>query len=200
MQPSHVAIAAEYLISDLRPFCQRIELAGAVRRWGDTGKIDLLAVPRLQTATVGLFREEIVVNSLWLHLDDVASHGDGPIARHPGSRDGDRIKPAPWGEKYRRFLYTSPDGSRIPVDLWTAPIENFGAIWLIRTGPDRFSRRYVSALRRVGLEMAGGQVRQIGTHEPIATPCEAGALSLVGWPWVRPAARGRGRLTMPAIR
>lgn len=131
---------AEALLEQLRPFCERLELAGSLRRKVKlVGDIELVAIPKRRP---DLFGQPGQASLLWEKLDSLVG------------REYFRA-----GEKYRAFEWKNA-AEKIKVDLFTAEPENFGLIYLIRTGSADFSHHVVKKLADVCYPSHGGWVRR----------------------------------------
>lgn len=75
------------------------------------------------------------------------------------------------------------------VDLYRFDDLNRGSIMLIRTGPAEFSKRFVIALRGMGLKHDGGYIKEIRTDQIVNCNDEAAAFAAAGMVWVFPEAR-----------
>lgn len=73
------------------------------------------------------------------------------------------------------------------VDLFRFDDANRGSITLIRTGPARFSREFVTALRGRGFVHDNGYVRRGGVVVPC--PSETVAFELAGFAYISPEER-----------
>lgn len=161
-QFSEIEPIARELQSLLRPACHRIEIAGSIRRHRpEVGDIELVAIPRIETVEVPVFESLFssvkveTVNLLWRALEGL----------------GDKIERLKWGDKYRAFLWPTDETRNVQVDLFTADRDNWGLIFLIRTGSAEYSRHIVTELRRHGLVADGGRVYRRGQNgNPIGTP------------------------------
>lgn len=127
-------LAAE-IVGHLADCCERIEVAGSIRRRRPTvADVEIVAIPKTETrsAQADLFttREETVdllhLNCFGLRLDGVFS---------------DRLdvngRPA-FGPKFKRLLYRD-----FPLDLFVTTPDCWGCIFLIRTGPAEFGKQLV---------------------------------------------------------
>jgi len=129
-------VLAEHLLARLAPACERIAIAGSLRRRKTTVKdIELVAIPK-QVPADDLFGD--VTKSA---LDDLLAVeiAAGRLARnlqHKG--DGARAK----------YLWL-PDGD-LAVDLFLADADNWGNILAIRTGDGGFTKRLVTSTRLGG--------------------------------------------------
>jgi len=102
---------AEALVAQLAPLCQRIEIAGSLRRGkADLKDVELVALP-------------IDSKALLARLDNWVIAGKIRKAIYP---DGSQR----WGSKYRGFTYES-----IRFELFTADADNWGYQLWLRTGP-----------------------------------------------------------------
>lgn len=117
MEYSKILPIAEATKKILAPHCERIEIAGSVRRKKpDCGDIEILCIPK--PYGVGLFASGIAL----VMQDWPVVRGEFPC-------------------KYtQRFL---PCG--IKLDLFTATRENWGLIFMIRTGPWEFSKKFAGS-------------------------------------------------------
>lgn len=161
------------------PVTERIETAGSIRRGRpDVGDIELVAIPLIEREPDGMFAERLV-NRLTDRVDRLLE--DGILAPHP--TDPKR------GDRYSKFLHAD---TGLQVDLFSATAESFGLIFLIRTGPADYSRRFVTDIRRRALHVAGGQLHRgsLGCGsipcEVIPTPDEASVYAAAGWTVVAP--------------
>ena len=104
------ALAGE-LVGELQPTCQRLAVAGSLRRGQDrVGDVELVAIPD------GALLDECC--NAWLAA--------GRITQRRKS-NGNLLA---WGPRYKAFVY---DG--IAVDLFITTPPQWGLIYLIRTGP-----------------------------------------------------------------
>ena len=132
-------IAAE-LVEMLRPACERIEIAGSIRRRkADVGDIELLAIPRIMPVRNLLGEPAASIDKLDLLCRELV-RGGVLTARGANGRSA-------LGPRYKRLAYQG-----FPVDLFSVlPPAQFGVLFLIRTGPAEFSRRFVTHRRRGGM-------------------------------------------------
>jgi DNA polymerase/3'-5' exonuclease PolX len=166
----------------LYPACERIQVAGSIRRQrADVGDIELVVVPLIETEPDGMFGER-PINRLTERLDMLTAAG--VLAPHP-------IDPKR-GERYSKLLDAA---SGLQVDVFSASADTFGLILLIRTGPAAYSQRFVTDLRRRALHVAGGQLHRgslgCGAYEceVVPTPEETDVYAAAGWPFVEPETR-----------
>ena len=174
---------AERVVEELRPFCSRIELAGSLhRRVEQVGDIEIVAIPKTRQEEKKspqglLFPDDKPVmhdiNCLWQYLESVESEGKLTFAKR--------------GPKYRQFTYRGNQ-----VDLFTATPENWGWIYLIRTGSKEFSHHMATSLRKNGLSSREGRIVRVvrdTVFATIDTPEERDVFRVAGQTWRDPYSR-----------
>ena len=182
----------------LQPACERVEIAGSVRRMrSDVHDIEIVAVPKQDP-----------FDRLQLRLTDLISHN----WFMPGAKSKDGKKP-PLGPRYYRL--------RVPVDLNPSLLESiqldifavlppadWGVIYTIRTGSAEFSHWIVTEALRKGMKVDGGQLFRIHRDEQpwrfehIPCPEEQDFFKALEIPWVEPPQREPGlfpALTIPGL-
>jgi DNA polymerase/3'-5' exonuclease PolX len=156
---------AEKIKTLLAPHCERIEIAGSIRRrTAEVGDIEIVAIPK--PYNVGLFASGIaLVVDAWPKV-----RGELPC-------------------KYtRRSL---PDG--IALDLFFAIPANWGLIFAIRTGSSDYSHHVLACgWVRNGYKCANGMLWRDGVAVQVRE--EIDLFRLAGVPWVEPYARSMNRL------
>lgn len=170
---------AEKLADELRPFCERIEIAGSLRRRvAEVGDIELVAIPQMDLVNVGtgemnLFTgqpetKSTQINRLWAHLES-----------------NPRIDWKKRGQKYRQFLLHGTQ-----IDLFTAKPGNWGWIYLIRTGSAKFSHHVAGQLNAKGYTSREGWIEpKVGCRGRRQTPKEEDVFQLAGMKVVDPVMR-----------
>lgn len=180
---------AQLIVERLAPYCQRIEIAGSLRRQKPTiSDIEIVAIPKHEqrpTAPASLFApsETAPHNLLWAYLDQLMQAGKIAHPTHKG-----------WGDTYRKFTLTTTNGLTHKIDLFTATAENWGNTLLIRTGSADFSRWMVTPQSKGGAlpdgyHHSGGMMHHHG--RPIPLPEEADYFNLCGLPYIPPTDRTR---------
>jgi DNA polymerase (family X) len=107
---------AEKLLPWLTPYCDRLEIAGSLRRQRrDLGDIDLVAIPKLEMER-DLLGAPLTPKNLCAHA----------IRARCLEKAWPMVK---WGPQYLVF---EADG--VQVDLWFATAETFGSVLMCRTG------------------------------------------------------------------
>lgn len=164
-------VVAVGLLEALAPACQRIEIAGSLRRlkaevFGRT-KVDLLEERLAALMANGLVAPRLVENH----------RADGSVDLQT------KLGPA-----FKALV--TPRG--VPVDLFIVrPPATWGCIFALRTGPGIWNTRLVTECKTIGRRVAGGQVERWTGHrwEAVPTPEEADFFAALGQPWVDPAER-----------
>lgn len=112
---------ADQLSEKLAPTCQRIEVAGSVRREKpECGDLEIVAIPNGQALNQLL--------ATWMEQQRITH-----IA--PKRR---------WGDKQKSFTFTTNLGSVVQVDIFICTPRTWGVNFMIRTGSADFSRRMVT--------------------------------------------------------
>lgn len=160
------------LMERLQPACERIEIAGSIRRRRPLiGDIEFVLMPRYLTDLFGQPTGQTELDLL--------------LAGWPITRVKD-------GQKYKQISFAGNSGQPYTVDLWIQSKETWGVNLMIRTGSEDFTKRMVT--RRVlggympnDLRVDGARVWRNGA--PVDTPEEEDVFHLFGVEWVRPEER-----------
>ena len=166
MQLDQATVIAERVNAQLAPHCDRIEIAGSIRRRkANVGDIEIVCIPK---------RTDAGHRSVYWVLAVIG-------AGRPKKGD-------PRTAKYVQFETRGGDGPIINVDVFTATPENWGLIYAIRTGSADYSH-YVLACGwvRNGYNSENGMLMRNGVV--VAVPEECDLFRLAGVPWVDPEAR-----------
>lgn len=177
---------AQAIVTELAPDCERIAVAGSVRRGkGNPKDIEIVYIPRVSERQIGFFPDMVEeVDEFDLALDRL-------LARGVLLRD-DRVKR--WGEKYKRAIHV---GSGMVIELFAAREDTWGYIYALRTGPADWNRKLVTRRDQGGmlpkpLMLVAGNVLRYGQFTPV--PDEATFFGLFGMPCWPPEERSVGRL------
>jgi DNA polymerase/3'-5' exonuclease PolX len=176
-------VVAERVIAALRPGCERIEIAGSLRREArDVGDIEIVAQPKTHKEPSGLFFE----------TDAEVSDLDPLVDRLVASGEYERLLGK---DRYTKLRHRT---SGLQVDLFTVrPPAQWGVIHTIRTGPATYSQWLVTEARRRGFHVREGALHRGGLGcgsapcEVIDTPEEHDLFAALGMRWPRPVERGR---------
>jgi DNA polymerase/3'-5' exonuclease PolX len=174
MQLQQAHLIAEHLVADFAPFCERIEIAGSVRRGkADVDDIEICAAPKMITQR-DLFGAEAAVQS---QLETPLSQLMTQAAY---------VKNGP---RYKQIRL--PEG--INLDLFIVlPPAQWGVIVAIRTGPAEFSKWCVTPRMHGGAMPMGwrcdeGQITN--GIEVLPMPEETDFLKFLGLGAVEPSQR-----------
>lgn len=150
----------------LTPYCERIEIAGSIRRRKEeVGDIEIVAKP---LPIMDLFGASNGHRDITLPLPAIKS-----------------------GQRYKQ--YALPEG--INLDLFIVlPPAQWGVIFALRTGGAEFSRKLVTAKRYGGYlpfayVVKDGAVHRVDTGEIIPTPEEVDFFILCELGWIKPEER-----------
>ena len=157
---------AEKICGKLAPHCQRIEIAGSIRRRkAEVGDIEIVCIPAVMYG--GLFK-------------DIATADPGfcrVVNQWPA------VKGSPIGKYTQRIL---PEG--IKLDLFMATPENWGLIFAIRTGSKNFThRKLATRWVQLGYKSVEGMLQRDGRIFPVKE--ELDLFDLLGMDWVDPGNR-----------
>jgi DNA polymerase/3'-5' exonuclease PolX len=186
--PLAVAVAiSEEARALLFPVCERLEVAGSIRRRRpDVGDVELVAVPKTAPVRVDLFGTVVAERDL-LHERCERLLEAGTLAHRLGG-DGRRA----FGRKYKRLLFRGETGT-MPLDLFAVTgSAQWGAIYAIRTGPGFFAKRLVTSRLHGGLMPSGMLEREGALWEGgrlLATPEEEDFFAALGLAWIPPEQR-----------
>lgn len=186
---------ADKLVAQLAPFCERIEVAGSIRRQKpDVGDIELVAIPKVEQ------RETAVQMSLFggglpmmvdVSLLDEAL--ERMIAEKAITNDGPNHA---WGDRMKKFWLRLSGTNVAQVDLFITTPESWGSIFTIRTGPWDFGKALMEHINRCGIyrQMDGALVNR-ATGQVVPTLEERDYFTAIGVIWLPPERR-----TVAAIR
>lgn len=166
MKLSDAQSIAWRLIAELQPVCERIEVAGSVRRRKEEVKdIELCVIPAMGTG--GLF-------------DDSPYSKLGQYLASSPAALGQCIKGKPEG-KYLQYLL--PEG--VKLDLFVCSPATWGLNFTIRTGSAEFSRAVLTRANRLGYHSSEAQLHHYdGTVAK--TPEERSVFDVLKLRWVDP--------------
>lgn len=172
---------ATKLIERLRPYCQKIEIAGSIRRCEKMiGDIEIVAIPNIHCQN-DLFgtSSNVVSNELLNFLDKLVE-------------DGSITKGYSWGDRNRKFFVTTTNNATYKIDLFLCTPQNWGNIFLIRTGCSNFSAAIMSHLKRQNLRHDKGYLYS-ADGKVIDCPSEEDFFSAINYPFVAPQLRTKER-------
>jgi len=172
------------VVEALSPACDRIMIAGSVRRGKPEPKdVEIVYIPRMSSERVDLFSygdvpateamiEELVDRRLWL-FDDVVRRN---------------------GPKYKRMMHCM---SGAVIELFRADHDNWGYILALRTGPGDFNKVWAAhpwdgGCLPTDIALKDGYLWRSG--KPVATPSEDEFFAMIGLPCWQPEERSAIRL------
>lgn len=164
---------ATKLVKRLSPACQRIEIAGSIRRCKTMcGDIEIILIPKHLTNLLG---ELTGVTEVDLLLQE------WPLTFVKN------------GQKYKQFSFSGNSGAAYTVDLFIQPDPaTWGVNFLIRTGSAEFSHRAVTPKSQGGLMPNHLRVREARLWDglqALETPEEEDVFRLYGMDFIKPEAR-----------
>jgi DNA polymerase/3'-5' exonuclease PolX len=187
---------AQELVDLLRPACQRIEVAGSIRRRKATvHDIEIVAIASVEGQSRG---------DLWGTLEPVnLLTGPGGLLERLADQfplravevhraDGSVEQQVRQGQLYQAREYQG-----LPVDLFMVfDPDTWGTIFALRTGPGDWNTRLVTDCQRYLRRVSGTNVYRAGQLVPC--PEEADFFRALGQPWVEPQDRHPSRVDVRA--
>jgi DNA polymerase/3'-5' exonuclease PolX len=192
-RPDAIAIAKAF-VARLEGTYERLVVAGSLRRrLAHIGDIEIVAVPKIERLTTGLF-EDMPTDVDRLDGRMQALLDNDEVGRRRKS-DGSLMA---WGPTWKSVTFNGRS-----IDLFTPDAGRFGWILLLRTGPAAFSRQLVvpkrddagrpgrTRDRRPGLlpihiKPVDGWLSYRTSGERIETADERDVFDLFGLPYVEP--------------
>ena len=181
--------AAQEILTLLEPFCERIEIAGSIRRRKAQVKdVEILAISKSRSSTDML--GEVSSTHFALHDALTLWISEGLLWELRPNKKGHTT----FGVQNKLLVY-KPYG--IPVDVFATTAPNWGMAQVVRTGPAEFNIRLMSRFRELGLRgHAYGGVTKPGPYphpsskrEEIDCPDEETVFRLAQWEYADPEDR-----------
>lgn len=174
---------ADFIIEALAPSCQRIEVAGSIRRKKQSvGDIEIVCIPHLNWQ-LNIFGQAEPQSPNALDL---------ALARLVNSAHFLLLPPIKNGPRYKKFpVAQKPD---LYLDLFITTPDKWGVIFAIRTGPASFSKKLVTNQRFGGLlpdEYCINDGRIWSHGQALHTPDERDVFNLIIGKWIEPSERGK---------
>jgi DNA polymerase/3'-5' exonuclease PolX len=176
---------ADEVAEHVAPYCDRVEIAGGVRR----GKvhphdIELVVIPKLESSQSTFDRRELQnVDLLYRKLSrlrlwpESGSHIQKALADKAG-------RAAPLGPRCYRVLWK---GEKVDIFAVLPPAQ-FGVIYAVRTGDAAFTQSLYGIARSKGMRFEDGCIRN-GKGETLRTPEERDVFAALGVSRVEPKNR-----------
>jgi DNA polymerase/3'-5' exonuclease PolX len=205
---------AERLVEEMRPFCERIEIAGSVRRRkAEVKDIEIVAVPLWWQAAVEpkvrtLFEEEGLSHTVNM-LHTWAERQELVKWIKPGTSKLEPWPPKPEGKYWRGLVAAAAGSEPVKLDLFLASTQQFGLIYLIRTGSAEFSAAILGYAKHstpyqtekswheerpeLKGKPEGGWLVEKATGSRVDTREERAVFELLGLQYVEPGLRIDGR-------
>lgn len=185
------AVATE-LVGLLADACERIEIAGSLRRRRDeVHDLEIVAIPRVEERPgEDLWGEAMPTAVDLLRVAIGNGIGMGTLAARAVEihrRDGSTEMGQRMGDAYKALVYRG-----MAVDLFITDQERWGAIYALRTGPGDWNTALVTRCKEHWRRVEGGRV--LYHNRVVPTPEEADFFRALGVPWVEPWDRSVDRL------
>jgi DNA polymerase/3'-5' exonuclease PolX len=167
---------AQKVCAVLAPFCERVEVAGSVRRGkAEVHDIDIVAIPKAgwYPSAFG-FDVEFSADKVWANMIPAVLRGKGLTVYASGPE----------------LLHCSfPDGAQL--DLYHARPETWGVILLVRTGSKEHNVKLCTIAQSKGLKLSAsvGVVTRQGIGNIIACRTEEEIFEALGLTFVEPKFR-----------
>jgi DNA polymerase/3'-5' exonuclease PolX len=165
----------------LAPLCERVEIAGSIRRRRPlVGDVELLFIPRTGERSAGLFDTETVSLAEELLNGMVA---DGRLAKRPSVTGA-----FTWGPENKLGIHVA---SGIPVDFFSTSPDRWWNALVVRTGGKQNNLAITTTAQRQGwrFEAYGSGFRNLTTGEHHATTSERDVFEFMGLPYLQPHQR-----------
>ena len=176
-------VAAATLVGLLRPGCERIEVAGSIRRRAaDVKDIEAVAVPRFGADMFNGTGDDLL-------NDQIRYLATTRTIRYRNPRKDEPV--AEYDMRDRRYypLWLPWKDGLFAVDLFCVrPPAQWGAIFAIRTGPADYSARLVTKAKEHGVRCEQGRLVD-DEGRPVDTPEERDFIEECGLPFLPPEQR-----------
>lgn len=162
-------IIAQQILIELAPLCQKIQIAGSLRRMKpEVGDIEIVALPYFKPDLFGQQTSEHALND------------------YDYSKIGTLVKN---GSKFKQIILN--EGITLDLFIVTPPAQ-WGVQLLIRTGPAEYSHKFVMPKTQGGMLHGWQKVRDGAMwagEKQIATPEEEDVYLAIGMPYIQPQER-----------
>lgn len=175
---------ADQLLTEIRPYCTRAEVAGSIRREKEEVKdLELAVSPRWTEEPIHetLFGAETC--SVNLLFREWAQQAEVQWIK-PGCAEVVPWHVKPNGKYWRGYL----PHAEVKLDLFLTTPEQWGVIFLIRTGSAEWSHAVAAHAKRINRPIADGWLHDADGNR-VETPTELAVFSELGLAWVWPRDR-----------
>ncbi len=166
------------LVDLLLPACEKIEIAGSIRRRRpDVGDVELLCISRVgDTVALGTNVH------LLAEIEDL-------IHRNVLQKRLNKAGRPNYGDWNRLMIHVA---SGIPVDIFRTTEANWGMAMVVRTGPAEWNVRMMTRFRKMGMQGHAGSQRGSGVTQggvDVACRTEQDVFRLLEWRYREPEDR-----------
>lgn len=171
---------ASYYLEDLRPFCERIEFAGSLRRRSPmVGDAEIVMIPKVEEER-DMFGDVINTKSLLEEaLPSLLKKWDASTTLN--------------GPKQKKVIFRV---DTFPLDLFIVKPETWGVLFTLRTGPEEYGHWLVTKKMHNGAMPDGMYVREGRLYDgslsrvvTLDTPEEEDFFKAIGLEWKEPSER-----------
>jgi DNA polymerase/3'-5' exonuclease PolX len=181
MKLDHARRLASNIIGQLRPYCDKIEVGGSIRRCKEEVKdIEIVCIPKMLPK-----------------LSDIFNPTHDEFERHPGFSktvsQWTKVKGDVKTGKYMQRImdlrdYPSIVEKEIKIDIFTSDESSWGSTFLIRTGPADFCKKVMVRLDELGYNHVDGRLHAEGIPN-IPVPTEERFFEILKWEFIVPHQR-----------
>jgi DNA polymerase/3'-5' exonuclease PolX len=182
--PEYAGVHAEALLHDLGPYCERIEVAGSLRRkTEDVGDVEIVCIPKVefpQMSLLGIGSEQGPKVTPLYEAVERLEYVEPRVDENGATKMGPRYMAL-------RDKYTG-----VPIDFFCVlPPAQWGVIMTIRTGPADFSHKLMKIAKRRGYRCEDGVLKDVRRRngEPVLTPEERDFFKTISVAWTEPEKR-----------
>lgn len=175
------ALLAECIVHDLRPHCERIVVAGSIRRrCPKVSDIEILYIPRYAERRKP---DDLLEMETYSLADEII---DGWVKLGRLHRRLSSAGVPTWGKQNKLGLWTSP---AIPIDFFATTEPKWWVALVIRTGSKLTNLRLTTGANKIGrhLHAYGEGVSENGQVYPCLS--ERDVFDLCGVPYLEPEMR-----------
>jgi len=168
---------AKELCARLKPFCEKLIVAGSLRRRkAEVGDVEILYVSRMEERPLDMFSTQ----SVSLADEEIAKMlADGTLTKRPSKTGG-----TAWGDKNKLAVHRSG----MPVDLFRTVEESWCNYLVCRTGPADSNTRIATEAQRRGYRWNpyGIGYTKLADGTVTAMDSEEAVFAFVGLPYAEP--------------